>query len=179
MYRRALSSGRTKGGVCAAWRASGVGALRGSAERPSVRRVALPALPILGNFPRVFILRRTHIRSRIRAVLFSVPSPPRPPITATSLKPPFVADDLLFDRLRDAPPLPSTRRSQTHDVLLQPGAPQSRPHRPSAYRFLPVFGRHAGFSHYIIVRPRWSLFFFLTSSVGASFQWAPRPQLAP
>ena len=105
--------------------------------------------------------------------------PPRPPITGTSLKPPFVADDLLFDRLRDAPPLASTRHSQTHHVLLQPGAPQSRPHRPSAHRFLLVFGRHAGFSHYIIVRPRWSLFLFIISSVGASFQWAPHPQLAP
>lgn len=43
----ALSSGRTKGGVSAAWRTNGVGALRGSAERPSVRRVALPLLPCL------------------------------------------------------------------------------------------------------------------------------------
>ena len=179
MYRRALSSGRTKGGVCAAWRASGVGALRGSAERPQVRRVALPALPMYGNFPRVFILRRTHIRSRIRAVLFSLPSLPLvPPSPGTSLKPPFAANDLLFDHLCDTPS-PSARHPQAYNVLFYSGAPKSRSHRSSAHRFIPVFGRHAGLGHNILVRPRGSLFVFLILSVGASLQWAPRPYLAP
>jgi len=54
IVRAALSSARTKGGVHAAWRTSGVEALRGSAERAQVRWVALSARPIFGNSARDF-----------------------------------------------------------------------------------------------------------------------------